>query len=316
MPDTLHIQANDTVTHESLPQNLKDSIATLLSGTDANTHPSSFTDYIPFILFLILIGFIFYQARKRYINTPIQESPEIDHCRYLVYSGKSIQLGNEEIHAILLKYFPYYIPLKDALKERFVERVQIFMRSKQFVIHANEGFKEMPVLVSAAAVQLTLGLQKYKLPYYESIHIHPEEYFADHSLRILAGHVQGQAITISWKHFLKGFAEYTDGSNVGLHEMAHALYFQHVEADLIKGPGFIKHFNEIMEQGEDVYELKNKTHVLFSDYAFTNLQEFWAESVEIFFERPSAMRHAYPVLFEHLTELLGQNPLNVYDPIL
>lgn len=33
-------------------------------------------------------------------------------------------------------------------------------------------------------------------------------------------------IYISWKYFVKGFADYTDGVNVVLHEMAHALHHE------------------------------------------------------------------------------------------
>lgn len=44
-----------------------------------------------------------------------------------------------------------------------MKRLHKFLVSKTFIIKDDEGFKEMPVLVSAAAVQLTLGLKLYLL---------------------------------------------------------------------------------------------------------------------------------------------------------
>ena len=51
------------------------------------------------------------------------------------------------------------------------------------------------------------------------------------------------------------------------------------------------------------------TQRLYSDYGLKNLQEFWAESVEIFFERPLAMKEHYPDLFTTMRLLLNQQPV-------
>jgi Mlc titration factor MtfA (ptsG expression regulator) len=55
---------------------------------------------------------------------------------------------------------------------------------------------------------------------------------------------------------------------------------------------------------------------IYSDYANINLQEFWAESVELFFEKPAALNSNYPNVFEGLTLLLNQNPVNKANPVL
>jgi hypothetical protein len=36
-----------------------------------------------------------------------------------------------------------------------------------------EEEKEIPVLISAAAVQITLGLEKYELPFFKNIYVTP-----------------------------------------------------------------------------------------------------------------------------------------------
>lgn len=50
--------------------------------------------------------------------------------------------------------------------------------------------------------------------------------------------------------------------------------------------------------------------ILYSDYALTNFQEFWAESIEIFFERPADMKIKYGDLYQAVCEILNQNPLD------
>jgi MtfA peptidase len=49
---------------------------------------------------------------------------------------------------------------------------------------------------------------------------------------------------------------------------------------------------------------------LYSEYALRNFQEFWAESIELFFEKPAAMKAAYPQLYNAMQSLLNQDPFN------
>ncbi|MBG9375697.1 zinc-dependent peptidase [Panacibacter sp. DH6] len=241
-----------------------------------------------------------------------------EHNKDYVYDGRRIKLHKAELTAILLKRFPYYAHLLPQLKHVFENRVQRFIAVKSFIIPGSQAYKEVPVLLSAAAVQLTFGLQEFELPWFRYIRVHAEEYFADdpHALRVLAGHVEENVITVAWNHFLKGIADDRDGANVGLHEMAHALYYQHVIAHNGKRKGFIKELSDVMEESEEIYTLRHNYNVLYSDYAYKNLQEFWAESIELFFEKPEALQEHYPELFDNLKELLNQDPLNKTNPLL
>lgn len=235
---------------------------------------------------------------------------------YYVYNRQNIDLSTAEISSILDKYFVYYKQLETQLQYKFYNRVISFMNAKNFIIHSQEPFKEMPVLISAAAVQISFGLADFELPHYTHIQVHQEEYFAENSLRILAGNVQGNCITLAWNHLINGYKNYTDGSNVALHEMAHALYFQEMQIERGEDKNFALNFIELMERCEDIIDDKKCEHNLYSNYAFTNLQEFWAVSVELFFEKPIELKKCYPEVFTELTEILKQNPLNVSNPIV
>jgi len=237
---------------------------------------------------------------------------------YYFYNGHRLNLSDTDIITILQKYFPYYNFLEPCLQAKFKERVRQFISVKTFIIPQDETYKEVPVLLSATAVQLTFGLDDFALSWFKYVQVHAEEYLADdpHAFRILAGHVEGKTITIAWNQFLNGVKDVADGINVGLHELAHALYYQHVVADNGREKIFIKELGEVMEEGEEVYELKKTTQVLFTDYAYKNLQEFWAESIEIFFEKPETMLTYYPALYSSIKELLNQDPINKSNPLL
>ncbi len=251
------------------------------------------------------------QNIDEYQNTQYETTAARD---YYLYNQNNLDLKHQDIETILDKYFVYYKNLDKQLQCRFFDRVLKFMNSKDFLIYSNEPFKEMPVLISAAAVQISFGLDEYELPHYQYIQVKKEEYFARETLHVLAGNVEDNSITLAWNQVLKGFSNLEDGDNVGLHEMAHALYYQEIiiEKD---ASDFANYFNQLMKDGEYVLEQKVCPHNLYTPYAFTNLQEFWAVSVELFFEKTPHLQTAYPNIFEHLQKLLKQNPLIPNKPV-
>lgn len=174
----------------------------------------------------------------------------------------------------------------------------------------------MPVLVSATAVQLTFGLRDYQLPFYKYIRIYPAEYFGE-TLKVLAGNVQDNTITIAWNHLLKGLENTSDGANVGLHEMSHALYFQKTIIEQNSARRFIEKYNGLLSECRSAFEDEVKGHVnLYTDYATSSLQEFWAESVELFFEKPVELQATFPLVYAAMMRVLNQNPLNKESPVI
>jgi Mlc titration factor MtfA (ptsG expression regulator) len=71
-----------------------------------------------------------------------------------------------------------------------------------------------------------------------------------------------------------------------------------------------------MKQGEKIYSSRGQQNTLFNIYAFKNMQEFWAESIEMFFEDPSGMQITYDELFTAIKTLLNQDPRNSVSPVL
>ena len=190
-----------------------------------------------------------------------------------------------------------------------------FMEVKMFVLPKETRFKEMPVLASAAAVQLTFGLHHFLLPYFQFIFIHEEEYFAHNSSAVLEGIIEEKVIHIAWNDLLNGIKNETDKENVGLHKMAQALWYEYNVEDQKMVQKFCNNFDKVMEADNEIHQLKNKEEIFFSKYAYRNLQELWVESVGLFFEKPTAFKTIHPHLFNCLSQIINQNPQQKENPL-
>lgn len=277
-------------------------------------------------IFLILVLLIFVgtqwlkyigqkdKLHRYYTSTCL---PPKVHGHEIVIDGHQLELNEIDLDRILLKRFKYYASLEHNLQLVFLKRLKLFMRKKIFIIKDDEGLREMPVLVSAAAIALTFGLKDYRLSFYRYIRIYPEEYIAEDSLKVLAGNVQQNIITIAWNHLLKGYNDFADGVNVGLHEMSHALYIQKIVIEKGYANAFLQKYNYLVMECKDAYNMEaDGVKDLYSEYANTNLQEFWAESVELFFEKPRELYNHYPDVYEALKLLLNQETQNKSYPLM
>lgn len=332
MPDTttLYYYNGQALPFDSLPGTMQDSV---LRNADLYRleKPEDQPDISPYVL-LAFAAFAWWAVRKAWKakgtvllgggSDSRRRLLEAEERRkqllsdYSVYEGRDLRIPDEQIEKILSKHSPYYRRLAPDLRVKFLNRTRKFLASKTFLIKSNEPFVEMPVLLSATAVQLSFGLDDYLLPHYQYIRIYPEAYFAKGTLRVLAGHVYGNTITVAWNHFLDGFAEYADGTNVGLHEMAHALYMQEIHLDPYRCNRFEDCFNQVMAEGQEVYEMKHRDpSLLFSENAYKDLQEFWAESVELFFEKSSELKRENPELYQAVATLLQQDPASSMYPV-
>ena len=211
---------------------------------------------------------------------------------------------------LLARCNPYYASLNKAGKERFLTRVQHFIAVKTFKYIDLEPDETMPLLIGAAAVQLTYGLEHYLLDYFGTIHILKDRYRYGPYETPFEGHVSDDGIYLSWAHFLKEFINYSDGQNVGLHEMAHALTYVNFTVREGRDRTFHDHFTEFSAVGRPIFDRMRAGETnLLDAYAATNYQEFWAVCIETFFERSNAFRKQLPELYASLCSLLNQDPL-------
>jgi len=266
-------------------------------------------DYGP-IVTLLFIGLLFALPFFYFlIYEPIRV-----FLRWITYTSFiSLELSRVEY---LEKNFLFYHSLMPELKARFEKRVASFLRNKKFVGIDVEVTEEMKLFVAAAATQLTFGLRNFWLTEFDDIRLHKESYALANFNHKAMGHVTGQGtISLSWSDLQKGFENPEDALNVGLHEMAHALYISSVE----KGwnLNFAVEYRDWEKQA--IIEWKKGKQAgdhAMRDYAYGNLFEFFAVTVEYFFEQPASLRLAAPQLYLDLEKLLRLDPMNHSDPIL
>jgi len=272
-------------------------------------------------LSLLVIAFLIWYniKRKASVELPASDGPPMDLKMGsgdtinspLVYFGQDLHFSDEVIHTVLTKHLRFYSGLMDFDQAKFRTRLKRFIETKTFIIHDKLGFREMPILISASAIQLTLGLKKFALSHFSVIQVYPREFVGLEPFRILMGNVTGNTINIAWTHFLEGYKNGSDSQNVGLHEMAHALYYQNFESEVQVDREFRTAFPAFQLVGKSIFEQsKLMMTALYSIQAVESYQEFWAESIEIFFENPSKMMRVFPELYAALSEVLNQDPLS------
>lgn len=215
----------------------------------------------------------------------------------------------ERYSYIIGSVFTYYNDLSPELKHRFVERVANFRAQKTFHFIGLQEKEDYEILVSASAIQVTFGLSNYLLSYFKDIYILADAYSMENDDELYIGHVAPDGIYLSWKHFLYGYSNTYDNINVAVHEMAHALLHNN----------FFAQYNTDLHFRLNYEKFSSKTGRIFADvitgrksylrsYAFTNVHEFWAVSVEAFFENPVGLRDNMPDLFDALCRVLNQDP--------
>jgi MtfA peptidase len=215
-----------------------------------------------------------------------------------------------------LRNFAYFKSLSGRGRQRFVERVMDFVRSKEF--RAGEGLggvtDEMKVLISASAVQLTFGLRTFDISHFHTIIVFPRIFYSNMRERYLkGGTTPGGTIFLSWKDFSEGYEHPDDRYNLGLHEMAHAL-----KLDVLEGYGFDQKFGSYLDNWEEIgrhefERIRDGSPSFLRSYAGTNMHEFFAVCVEHFFEVPLDFHRHLPDIYNHLCVLLNQDPLNAED---
>ncbi len=217
---------------------------------------------------------------------------------------------------ILVKNFRFYGHLPDKSKQLFERRVAKFITLKNFVPRNFEKVtEEMKVLIAASAIQLTFGFPQVFLSYFKNIIIFPDQFYSHAGKNYHKGEVNPKvkAIVLSWKHFSEGYAS-SEGVNLGLHEMAHALQLENIvmnrEYNFLHQDA-INQWQLLAEN--EIAKIKAGSAPIFREYGSTNVDEFFAVAVELFFERPKDFMNYSAELYKALANLLKQDPIRLYD---
>jgi MtfA peptidase len=218
-----------------------------------------------------------------------------------------------------LSDFSYYyrqLPSKD--KEEFERRVMMFVFSKNW--HTGVDMKAINenqmIAIGSYAVQITFGLGVNTFGKFKTIVLYNDVYTSQYTGKKHKGEVNKfGAIVLSWKHFEAGVKDHSDGVNLALHEMAHAFFINNFSAQKFGGMQVQrKLFDQLHQISQQVIvKIKQGKVKCMRDYATTNFQEFFACTMETFFEKPFEMRTELPELYKCMCNILRQDPTMLYN---
>ena len=120
-------------------------------------------------------------------------------------------------------------------------------------------------------------------------------------------------VVLSWDFALQGGLDAFDGHNVVIHEFAHQLDALSGHTNgvpiLRKGQVYGGWEKAMLDAyNEHVERVEGGLHSLIDPYGATNHQEFFAEAIVTFFEKPQALQREEPALYAQLSELLALDP--------
>lgn len=200
--------------------------------------------------------------------------------------------------------------------------VQIFVTEKNW--EGCEGLvltEEMRVTIAAQACLMLLGTENFYFDNVKTILVFPHSFSRQTTDGFLHGNTQhrsgeawqGGPIVLSWRDALRGGRNEDDGSNVVIHEFAHAL--DGLDGEM--GGSLIFPDQETSDRWSHVVDrefselLAARDHgreTLIDYYAATNRAEFFAVATETFFEQPSQLKERHGELFQLLQEYFHIDP--------
>lgn len=213
----------------------------------------------------------------------------------------------------------YYGGLDERGRRRFEDDVRFFLAEQR--IYGSQG-AEVPdrikVLVAASAATLGHGLPHWEWPDLRDIVIYRTAFdgqYREGARNPIRGMVQHRGpIIFSARDLQHGFCKHADapkdGRNVGLHELAHVMDLADGKADGVPaGLEFAAAAPWIQIMAERLDQIRaGAADGVLRAYAGKNSVETFAVAVEVFFERPRALKRHDPDLYEMLAAYFRQDP--------
>ncbi|NNK46158.1 MAG: zinc-dependent peptidase [Altererythrobacter sp.] len=226
--------------------------------------------------------------------------------------------------AVLNRLVPIVRRLPDALRPELEGRINLFL--DQVTFHGNRGLEVNEAMRLAIAAQACLLIVNSPV-WYETLRnvlIYPTAFRARRSTHdgfvvhesdhgMLGESWARGPVVLSWDDALRGGLNADDGHNVVIHEFAHQLdgLTGHTNGIPIlrKGQAYHGWETAMLDAFHDhVARIESGHPTLIDPYGATNHQEFFAEAIVSFFEKPRAMRSEEPALYAQLAELFALDP--------
>ena len=229
---------------------------------------------------------------------------------------------------LIQRHVVFFPKLSASDRTELLGHIQVFLAEKRF--EGCGGFAitdEVRVTIAAQACLLLLHRETNYFPGLLTILVYPLSYMVQEDHQV-GEHVWEEgtvnrlgetarrmgSLVLSWGAVKHGAADPSDGKNVVLHEFAHQLDFENHAADGVPGLATREEqlaWSEVMRTEFASLRTADETGIptLLDTYGASNPAEFFAVSVEAFFERPFALRARHPKLYAELRNYFQQDPV-------
>ncbi len=257
-----------------------------------------------FIIFL-LIMLLYFALRMVELSYVMRKKKP-----FYIHTNIFLRRLDDNKKSVLFNQFKFYNKLEPKHQRIFEHRVASFIKDKYFI--GREGLEvteEMKVLISATAVMLTFGFRDFYIGLLNRIFIYPNEFYSLAREEYHKGEFNPKlkTLVLSWKDFRKGFENYHDNINLGIHEFAHAIHLNSIKERDISSTIFSDSFKELTDLLSNKEQLRKAliTSKYFREYAYTNQFEFLAVVIETFIESPDELKSQFPEVYDKTKQMLN-----------
>jgi MtfA peptidase len=228
---------------------------------------------------------------------------------------------------LIQRHIVFFHRLSGSDKAELLGHIQIFLAEKRFEGCGDFAITdEVRVTIAAQACLLLLHRKTDYFPQLLTILVYPLSYMVEER-RQIAEHIWEEgnvsrlgetgrrmgSLVLSWGAVKHGAADPSDGKNVVLHEFAHQLDFENDAVDGVPGLATREQqvaWADVMRSEFASLRAADESGVptLLDTYGATDPAEFFAVSVEAFFERPRALLARHPKLYTELRTYFQQDP--------
>ena len=229
---------------------------------------------------------------------------------------------------LIQRHVAFFPRLSATDRAELLGHIQVFLDEKRFEACGDfEISDEVRVIIAAQACLLLLHRKTDYFPGLLTILVYPLTYTVEEK-RQLGEHLWEEgtvsrlgetgrrmgSLVLSWGAVKHGAADAADGKNVVLHEFAHQLDFENDATDGVPGLATREQqlaWAAVMRSEYESLRAADASGIptLLDTYGATNPAEFFAVSVEAFFEQPRALRARHPKLYAELRTYFQQDPI-------
>jgi len=228
---------------------------------------------------------------------------------------------------------PVYRRLPDDLRAQLHGHIHVFLAEKVFEgCNGLEMTDEIRVTIAGQACLLVLNRDTDYFPDLVTVLVYPSVFYADLAEPDEHGHIVSEyqedrsgeswdlgVVILSWQDIAQLASTGRSGYNVVLHEFAHQLDMENGALDgapklptRSRRDAWRRAFGEAYDRFERAVSSGRST--MLDPYGAGDPSEFFAVATESFFERPVALRHEYPSLYEELARYYCVDPASWSPP--